>query len=307
LLDSVRLAARERPETWLPDRDLTKGRLPQVGTLFDVGKLLAFRAYVEVLLGKMDDARADLEAVLRLGAGMRSGSLTLLQVLVGEALFDVTAFAIDHGVREHRWSDAQLAALQTYFSRHDSIAGLRDALRIERAWSIAYLDSTDLPTTDEFRPWWFLRGWSQQNKVAISRFMDTALGALDFDAGALRPEQITVMKAAASRLRATHGPYTRLARMVTSKLDGIIEDFAQQANSGRRLHTGIALERYWLIHRDYPVSLAELEPAPHAWPLRDAVDGQPFGYRRLSAENYSLSFVPASETNRTIWTLRPAR
>jgi hypothetical protein len=305
LLDSIREADRERPETWLPLKDLTQGRTLEAGTLFNIGKLLAFRAYLEVTLGRDAEAFGDLQATLRLAAAMNTGQRTVLQALVGESLHTLISPALEEGCRRHRWSDAQLADLQGRLARHNSIEALHGALRVERAWGIAYLDRLDDPAMRSVTPWWAFRGWAQQNKVAMFRFLDAALATLDPREDRVLLDQIGTLKARADEMKSSQGPYTYFARMFAGKLDSLIQNFGENANRTTRLLAVIALERHWLAHRDYPATLADL--APGRRPLRDALDGQPLGYTRLSAENYALVHLNADGQTRTTWTLRPPR
>lgn len=310
LLDATREAARERPDAWLPFKDPTKGRLPEVGTLFNLGRMLAFRARLEVILHRGDEAFGDLQAVLRLAAGMRSGSKTLLQCMGGEALYGVNAQALEAGCRQHLWTETQLRALQAEYSRHASVAALQETLRVERAWTLAYLDSFDDPAMQKQRPeelWWFRRGWAQQNKVAIFRFMDAALATLDPAAGVLRPDKLEALRAETATLKASRGPYRYFARITTARLDSIIPGFGQSANATTQLLAMIALERHRLAHGDYPGTLPELAVTPAPRALRDAIGGEPLGYARLSADNYSLSHLMEDGRTRATWTLQPGR
>ncbi|MEO5961585.1 MAG: hypothetical protein ABIZ49_01860, partial [Opitutaceae bacterium] len=62
LLDAVRRAGLERPRAWMPFRLITEQPEIRLGAIFALGRLIAFRAKLEIALGRTDDAFADLMA-----------------------------------------------------------------------------------------------------------------------------------------------------------------------------------------------------------------------------------------------------
>lgn len=305
LLDSVRQAAQERPEVWLPPVDPIKGPNLQASSFLLVGRALAFRAWLHAVRGRTDDAFADIDATLRLAEAMRTGTKTLLQTMVGEALVQTLAPALEHGCRRHLWTDAQLATLQERLARRNGIADLSLTLQVERAWAIGYLDTLDTPGQESSRPWWLIRGWTQQNQARIFHFFNRGLEALNPTAGTLQRDALLKLQADTEELVRTRGPYVWFARLSASRLARVIPEFAESVNGTNRLLAMLVLERHWLAHREYPSRLTEVRLAPAPKTLRDALDGQPLGYTRLSAENYSLSHLLADGRTRAPWTFQP--
>src|SRR3954466_12561157 len=105
------------------------------------------------------------------------------------------------------------------FTVHNALERLDRALRVELAWSIAYLDSADRLQGIAEKPWWLFHGWMQQNKIAVLRFSRLTLDAVDASAGQIRLDQLEGQQREARRLQASHGPYVFFGRLVSAKLN----------------------------------------------------------------------------------------
>lgn len=303
ILDALRDAARSRPEGRLEFRSPTAAPRINANILQEVGRLLAYRAKVNVAVGRMDDAVADIVATWRLADGMRTDGKTLHATYRSELLIAAVGPAIHSGCRRHAWTEPQLATLQMFLSGHNAVARLHEAMRVERFWQVSYLDTFDDPVHLP-RAWWLIRGWAQQNKITLAERIGETLDAIEPASRRIHLDRLVSVAARGRALAASRSPYTWFARKLSFKYENNLTTFGGVANDTTAILAVLALERHRLARGAYPASLAELAPAYLDRPLHDVLDGKPLGYQAHPGDDYELSHMSNTGYNRVTRRLR---
>ncbi len=325
LLDAVVQAARDRPAAWLVSAmgELVSSNKPKLDTQTAISlvRVLAGRAKVEIALGQMDAAFADIKAILKFSIAVSSAVPPTLQNAIGaEAMRAAAVDVLKDGCDRQQWTEPQLAELQVLFLTYPALANLRQALQMERIAVTWILDSP--PPFDPFVPynravansalvgvnlkpwpWWLIRGWAQQNKATFAKQIDIKLASLDPAAGRIFPEKLEDLEKYAVSLEGSWSPYNWLVKS-TANLIGpipirphpIAQAIASMGASENALHeaaVACALERFRLAHGRYPDTLSELTPALITAVPIDVFTGQPLGYTRAAEDGLILTATDA--------------
>ena len=317
VLDAVRLAARERPEAWLPMQFSTDQPSLNVEFMLTLGKALDGRAKAELALGRTDDAFADVVGILGLARSTRAGVPTLLSTLVGEALRGITAAALKGGCRQHQWNEAQLATLQNLLIDPTAFGRFKRTLQMERIEMIGYLSSPSVSPPPKsgllevlfqahgsvwahlrreairLAPIWMPHGWFQQEKVAVSRIVAQMTSALDDATDQKFPSRLQEVKNLADALGKSHSPYHGQASLTADYLSKSLVRFSEQGNAFDEAVAACALERHRLARGSYPATIAELVPTFIAAGPADVFSGQPLGYTRTPDGGFKLTSLAA--------------
>ncbi len=105
--------------------------------------VMQVRAVAELAADQPDKALADVKLLLRLNDTLRQEPL-LISHLVSLATMSIAMQPIYEGLARHKWSEAQLAELQTALAEKDFLADYQKAMRGERAFAIASLENLRL-------------------------------------------------------------------------------------------------------------------------------------------------------------------
>ena len=218
-------------------------------------------------------------------------------MLVRISVQDMSHQVLWEGVAQHKWTDAQLQAVEVRLASINRVTDAGMALRGERAFGMLALDQMYRPGSagfpkgggGEFPEFKFLpSGWVSQNKLNIARMYDRFIfGA--FDPGKQRVD-IKLARQYEREVEATlskSGPYTIMARML---FPAVLKAGLRVANTQSAVdlaRVACALERHRLAEGNYPADLAVL--APRFVPkLPVDLDGQPLRYRLESNGKFIL-------------------
>jgi tRNA A-37 threonylcarbamoyl transferase component Bud32 len=262
--------ARERPLGFLEAASpVLQQPTPNKAGFQLLANLLVVHGVASLAAGRSQDAQEDLETLLRL-----ADVLDQNQALGGASLrawtWEQGLQTVWEGLADHRWSDAQLAAISRSYQAVDLLRGFDQAFQREFVAFNAWYDQV----FGFFRFVPFYEVISRRERVwnadleQFLRFRDTA-----YDVGRRQvfPAATTTM----SRLHMfdfwSADPVRRLV-------------VATRAQAYADLTvTACALERYRLATGDYPASLAALAPRFLATLPHDVTTGQPLHYRRSDA------------------------
>lgn len=301
--------------------------LPHLAALKASSRLLQLRAIAELQNGQSEKALADVLLALRLSAFMRSEP-TLISHLVRIAMMDIIMQPIYEGLAEHRWTDAQLVALDAELVKLDFLADFNFTLRCERAFSSAIIDYVSAKNRlqryrELFETRWddegnhqnshlgaqavgvylMPQGWFDQNKLVIAQLHESWLlrGA--------EPEKYLVQPRLVSQsplAGVAPGPFNFFAMELIPSLTNSCKRFAREQISVDLARTAIALERFRLAHGEFPESLDALAPTLVAQVPHDVIGGQPLKYRRTSDGQFVLYSVGWNEKDDGGVTVIPA-
>jgi hypothetical protein len=311
VLDELRAASR-RPHSRFnlryDEENLWAILLPHLGVLNKASQILELRASAELALGKSDPALNDVLLMCDLADATRNEPF-LVSLLVRITEMQLATQAIWEGCVEHRWSDAELQAIQTRLQKFDFLADLNHALQTERfagLWTVEWLKKGDPQILGDiaggpdailrFAP----RGWFDHEKLNYNRLFDQAFGP------GFKPEAKRVFpKAADESSSAVVGLFedgwSRVVkhRIVAALLLPAITPTLQKtalAHTGLDLAiVGCALERHRLALSQYPESLTALTPRFIAGLPTDILTGEQLKYRRTDDGKFLLYSVGWNE------------
>ena len=297
--------------------------LPHLAAMKRCSQVLRLRAIAELQNDQSEKSLDDIKLSLRLTDAIHTEPF-LISHLVRIAMLQIMLQPVWEGLAEHRWSDAQLVELDRELARLDFLADYEFAVRGERALGIANIDylrrtrelsmvsdSDDSRSSQPVQNIGFHlmpSAWFYQNELAIARMHQRwTLPSTDVEHQTVSPEEARRNEIAATDELGHLSFYYVFARILFPNLTSAEKKFACAQTSVNLARVAIALERYHLMHGDYPESLDALAPRfidklPH-----DIIGGQPsqgsgpasqpLHYRRTSDDQFVLYSVGWNETD----------
>ena len=328
-LEELRAAANQRPlsrfplnyESELPDEIL----LPHHYYFEDCALVLQLRAAAELEDNQSEKALADIKLMLRLIDSIRTEPFLFSHVV----RFRLASFAVQpiwEGLAQHKWSDAQLAGLEQALGKLDFISEYQVAMLDDRACNIAtieymrrnrshalncirmitYLGRDDryYPLLDMDRPLLFVQvliphlipsGWFYQNEITEARMYQAFLPILHGTNQTILVDTMRRAKSASEAELEHLSPYNVIALMVRPALGRVSELFVFTQSSLDLARVACALERYRLMHGEYPETLDTLAPQFIGKLPHDVINGQPLHYRPTDDGQFILYSVGWNE------------
>jgi hypothetical protein len=299
VLDAVRRAAAERPDTWLPLRtadDVVHGMIPIAA--WGLGRALNLRSNAELALGKNAEAFADLWAILRLATAIEERP-TVMGVRMTYLLHRMAAGTLQRGLVQHAWTDAQLKMIERVWLDRDPAAQLRRGIWGERLLQIYALESESTARIQLELPFWFFHGWLQQSKIRVCRLGDDLLDAIDVANGKVSAEKLRQHDQALEKVRRSFAPVRVLPRLITLKASGPVASSMEDSLWIDQAIVAAALERHFLEHGSYPASLDELIPTYLPKVPAPLFESAPMQYQRTD-RGYSLHSARWEATDRDL-------
>ncbi|HSY17326.1 MAG TPA: hypothetical protein VK815_03290 [Candidatus Acidoferrales bacterium] len=279
--------------------------LPHLAALKRSSRLLELRALAELENGESDKALADVMLTLRLSEHVQREP-TLIGMLVRIAMTDIAMQPVYEGLAKHRWTDAQLAAMEAEMAKIDFLADFTFSMRCERAFAGGILDYisrkdrvkrydnlTSYQSFDEAgkapespMKGFFLRveiclmpqGWFELNKLTIARMHETwLLHITDPEKHQVMPQMVIPQQ-----WQPVNTLFNIFARELIPELPNSAKKSARGQMTVDLARTAMALERYRLAHGEYPETLDGLAPQFIAQVPHDVIGGGPLKYRRTS-------------------------
>jgi tetratricopeptide (TPR) repeat protein len=289
--------------------------LPHLAALKGCSQVLQLRALAELQAGQSDKALADVKLMLRLTDSVRTEP-TLISHLVRIAILNLALQPMYEGLAEHRWSDAQLAELDTELAKLNFVAdyqltmrgelvlfqgGIFDYLRHHPA-ELLNLSDPENPSSHGGLAGLFLRlapsGWFYQNQLHCARSIEELyLPVADTNQQTILPLKVKNADATVASQTRRITAFNVMERMLLPALGSAARKFAYGQASVDLARVAIALERYRLAHGDYPDSLDALASQFNAGVPHDIINGGPLHYRRTPDGQFILYSVGWNETD----------
>jgi hypothetical protein len=292
--------------------------LPHLSVLKQCSLALQLRAIAELQNGESEKAFDDVKLSLRLMDSIHSEPFIISQ-LVRFAVFQITLQPVWEGLAEHKWSDAQLAGLDSELSKLDFPADYEFSVRGERAshgkiidwleqkrsryWILADMVSGNNQngTPGNFFPtiafYLMPKGWFYQNELVLAQLeQQWNLTLVDATNQTISPKMVQHTRTALeSSLHTT--PFNFFARLLLPSLGNYAQKTAYGQNAVNMARIAIALERYRLAHGEFPDSLDAIAAQfPNGIP-HDIINGEPLHYRRTDDGQFVLYSVGWNETD----------
>jgi hypothetical protein len=273
--------------------------LPHLAPLKSCAQVLQLRCLADLQAGQPKKALDDVRLVLQLADKVRTEPL-LISHLVRVAMVQIMLQPIWEGLAEHRWPDAQLAALEAELAKLDFLAAWRLSMRGElaaQADEAEYLrrnpdrleeleglsklfggqNDVRLPRGVVARL--IPGGWFYQNQYRCARMLEEYCVPLaDAKLGTFSPNLVRRGEAALAAESASL--FNVYERLVLPSLGKAAARFAYGQASVNLARTAIALERYRLAHGAYSESLDALAPQFITQVPHDVIGGEALKYRR---------------------------
>lgn len=292
--------------------------LPHLAAMKRSAQLLQLRAIAELQNGESEKAFDDVKLSLRLADAIRTEPFIITH-LVRIAIVQITLQPVWEGLAEHRWSDAQLAALDAELAKVNFLADYEFTVRSEPAFHIKLIDYLEQKRSryQEFASLFsnnnqhdaellnnvpamvifhlMPKGWFDQNKITlVQRRQNWDAPLVDDPQQTVSPKMVLAVKAAQSKM--TYSPFNYFA-WLEGFLDNYAQKVAREQTAVNLARVAIALERFRLAHGEFPDELAALAPQflekiPH-----DVIGGQPLHYRRSDDGQFVLYSVGWNETD----------
>lgn len=304
-LDQIRAAA-QRPNArfWLNFEDGIGTLFPHLVKFKSIAQHLRLRSTALLADGQTDAAFDDIMLAFRLDHALRDEPL-LISHLVRIAILHNTLSAVWEGLADHRWSDAQLTAIEAELARTNVLAEFHNSMNGElyfSMWCVDFMHRTgDLNALNgaaepgEYSPGdqimeasgkivfrLFPRGWFDQNKLSLGRMhVDYIRPQVDPEKQLVLPANSRRTGAAINSLRPT--PYDLFSRMLVPALERVAKKSAAAQTYVNFARIACALERYRLANGSYPETLELLEPKFISKLPHDVINGQPLKYRRTAS------------------------
>lgn len=278
--------------------------LPHLAALKSSSQMLQLRAIAELQLGQSDKAAADTQLVSRLIEASHNEPF-LISHLVRVAMVNIALQPIYEGLTQHKWSDAQLVALDSELAKLDFLADYQRSMRGEAVFTARVLDY--LQRTRKINDFLAVfsgggqsgnqvidfafhllpAGWFRQNKISFAKFyLQDCLPAADPQKREFLPQVARQAVTNFNQSMAHPNPGNLAMRTLLSPIRSWIGDqntlvrkFAYAQESADLARVAIALERFRLAQGKYPDSLDQLTPQFMSEVPHDLIGGQPLKYR----------------------------
>jgi len=291
--------------------------LTHLDAIRECADVLELRAIAELQNGQNGKALADANLMLGLADAIRTEPFEYSH----EIRMDILQIALQpiyEGLANHEWSDSQLGELDSKLSKFDFLSDFKSSMRSEMIISIhgslEFLhhypghifdmgplrsgddDTMSTPTSmacaiGNLIP----AGWYCQNELHVDRAIEEfCLPVIDTNHEILSPTSIDHAEADVEADTRNVGPYNLIERCTSGLLvEGLWVAYGQNAANLARV--AIALERFRLVHGEYPDSLNPLAPAFTGRLPHDVINGQSLHYRRTVNGQFLLYSVGWNE------------
>jgi hypothetical protein len=295
--------------------------LPHLAALKRCAQVLALRATAELQTGQSDRALADITLIQRLTEAIHSEPF-LISHLVRIAMVQLALQPVWEGLADHRWTGAQLTALDADLAKLDFLTGYKRGMHCELVFQGAHLDYLQM------HPGKYLElfnegggegskmsaaegalailmqlhlapsGWLYQNRLNCALAMEKYyLPVADVQSRTFNPALARRGDDYMGNESRHSTPYNVLARQFLPALGTAGRRFALAQGDVDLARVAMALERYRLAQGRYPGSLDPLAPQYIGEVPHDVIGGQPLHYRLTDDGRFVLYSVGWNETD----------
>lgn len=270
-----------------------------------VAQTLAQRAHCHLVLDQPAEALADITLLYDLRRLLRpeptGKPVLLVPAMIDVAVMGLYVETVSSGTTRHAWRESQLVSLQVQLKDINLTSLVAEALHEEPVASCSFLEkhflqvdhSVTVPLPSGSYSYYKVmpRGWLYENLVTTMMLEHKPLAGFDLTNDVIKPEVFDASARDIDHFFDRMSPSTIVAAIaVPNYVKGeIVSAYTQTKVNEARVVCG--LERYRLVHGDYPEMLEALVPQfierlPH-----DIVGGQPLRYRRSSDGKFLLYSV----------------
>ncbi len=277
---------------------------PYLADLKRCVQTLQLRVDAELADGQSEKALEDIKLSLYLNHSLRNSPF-LISSLVRIAIVAINLQPIWQGLKEHKWSDEQLATLDSELAKMDFLADYEFAMRGERNFAIAsfedqrrsgkmiYSVENGMATNNmALMP----NSFFYQNEFEFARMnQEWVLPIVDTNSRTVSPELWQLLKSNVAAESKHYSLYKVQALAVMPAVGASARKFSAVQSSIDLARVACALERYRLAHGEYPETLDALAPQFIAQVPHDIIGGQSLHYKRTDDGKFLLYSVGWNE------------
>ena len=318
-LDELR-AASKRPHVRYPIiyklDDPFSILLPHLARVKGVVQELKFQADVELAMGRVDDAFADVMFMLWLTDSMRDEPF-LIDQLVRAACLQITMQPLWEGLAEHKWTDAQLQKFQERFQQFNFVSDMQGPRNSERAAAVQFIErlrrdvhsrpginelfdmgnQPGQPQAAAFLTSVIPRGWFDFEALNYCTLMDDQMkDTVDLQKKTINARQMDENAARLDRAFTNTGlalvfEHRFFSKLLLPALKNATRRFALAQVAADEAAIACGLERYRLANGKFPETLDALAPKFMTKLPHDVLNGEALKYERVSDTEFVLSSV----------------
>jgi hypothetical protein len=304
----------------LPDQQ----PIPNFVAVRIVAQTLAQRSKCDLLIGQPDKALQELalmhDMCRLLEAAPTGKPMTLVSAMINVAVTGLYVNTLATGLESRAWTESQLAALQKQLAEIDLAPFVIGAFACEPAGSASWLEhhkpseffNLSFIVTGSKRPetlwdkirslrgrWWDYvpHGWLYQNLVHYRKLSDEIHASLIDKNGLVTPKKAD-REARMLEAKLDHpGLFDLISTIAIPNYSKALQTFAFNQTKANEAQIVCALERYRLVHGNYPETLDTLTPQFIEKIPVDIIGGQPLHYRSTDDGKFLLYSVGWNETD----------
>jgi hypothetical protein len=287
---------------------------PNFFTIRSLAQTLAQRAHSFFLLHEPQKALQELTLLhdfCRILESPPTGKpITLVGAMINVAVTGLYVETIAEGLHLHAWQEPQLIALEHQLSEIHLEKSIAETLVDEPMFTLRTLETSsrqELVNLFEgsraplniktlllqYAP----RGWLYQNMVVHARLNEQFSDGFNAFNQTVAPRKIDGAGQILYRTVEHVSPYSFYTSWVTPNWVRALQKFALNQTMANQGAVACALERYRLLHDEFPETLHALVPrfinkVPH-----DITGGQPLHYRRIDAGQFLLYSIGWNESD----------
>jgi hypothetical protein len=264
---------------------------------------LAQRAQCDLLLGQPDEALHELTLIHDVCRILEKPEIghpeTLIEAMINVAVTSIYVNVIEEGLQRHAWQEPQLIALQKQLKDTDIRPFLVEAMREQPAHISRLAEMTTPPVWESLRPfrWAVPRGWVYQMVAVAVKLECKTMAGFDLENSTISPQKVNETMHDINQSLDSGSPFNLLARIMVPNYAKAWQTTAYDQTLVNEAQIACALERYHLIHGEYPETLDTLTPQFIETIPRDLIGGQPLHYRRTPDGKFLLYSVGWNETD----------
>ena len=279
--------------------------LPHLAFVKRMAQTFDYRARAELLLGRTEDALADLKMVFYLAGTMKDEPF-LISGLVSCSMLTMGVQAIDWGLTNHQWSEAQLVEIENTLATVDLLKEYGSNLRGERALNLGNIESVRhhyVEILDEngqfmrFVAKYSPSGFYYRNELLTARLFEPLLTPVEGGVGhRVHASELGVAEARMfQELTSGFIGYRWLAKILMPAFGKAAQRFGRAQVHLDETQVVCALERYRLANGTYPASLDALARKFIKALPKDVLSGADYKYRLESNGQFVLYSVGWNE------------
>jgi hypothetical protein len=266
-----------------------------------VARTLAQRTKCDLLLGHAEQALREVTLLHDMGHILEGKPMTLPAAMYN--VDNITGLYVDtiaDGMQLHAWQQPQLTVLQRQLAEiklapivagwlKEEPAAVCHWCEINQSSGLFGIKILGIPL--------FPRGWIYQNMANVALLYQKPLDDFNLAHDTVSPRMVEETSRDIEKFVAHKSPYRLLAAVSIPDFTRPFQIFAHNQSMANEAQIACALERYRLVHGEYPLTLNVLTPQfidklPH-----DIIGGQPLHYRRTSNGKFLLYSVGWNETD----------